>query len=297
MVIGSHVHQAGSFVCKDYGRFDFTHYEKVTNEQLKEVERLVNEQIALNVPVVTELMDIEDAKKTGAMALFDEKYDDVVRVVSMGEFSKELCGGTHVSNTSELGIFKIISEESIGSGIRRITSKTNFGAYLETLAQQEMLEQAADSLKIKTITQVNEKVDGLIAENARLNKVIAELKDKLAAASSAELTSKAVEVNGLKMLVEPIENGELKPMAEQLVNKLKDAVVVLYSNKDGKISFAAGCSKSAIAAGYNAGKLVKTIAQACGGNGGGKPELAQAGGKDAAKLPEAIAMAKNLLGM
>ncbi len=296
-VLGSHVHQAGSFVCKDYGRFDFTHYEKVTSEQLKEVERLVNEQIALNVEVVTELMDIEDAKNTGAMALFDEKYDDVVRVVTMGDFSKELCGGTHVSNTSELGIFKIISEESIGSGIRRITSKTNFGAYLETLSQQEMLEQAADSLKINNISQVNEKVDGLIAENARLNKVIAELKDKLAAASSAELAGKAVQVNGLMMLVEPIENGELKPMAQQLVDKLKDGVVVLYNNKDGKISFAVGCSKSAVAAGYNAGKLVKTIAQACGGNGGGKPELAQAGGKDADKLPEAIATAKSLLGM
>jgi len=296
-VVGSHVHQAGSYVCKDYGRFDFTHFEKVSEEQIKEIEKIVNQQIAANVPVVTELLDIEAAKKTGAMALFDEKYDDIVRVVSMGDFSKEFCGGTHVSSTSEVGLFKIVSEESVGSGIRRITTKTNYGAYLETLAQQEMLEKAAVALKVKTINAVNEKVDALLVENASLNKTIAELKDKLNASASEGLVKEAVEKDGLKILVKKHEgqSAELKPLALQLVEKLHDAVVVLYTDDGEKQLFCAGCSASAITKGYNASNIVKAMATVCGGNGGGKPDIASAGGKDSSKVNEAVKTVKELL--
>ncbi len=296
-VVGSHVHQAGSYNCKDYGRFDFTHYEKVTNEQLKAIERIVNEQISLKLPVVTQLLEIEEAKATGAMALFDEKYDDIVRVVSMGEFSKEFCGGTHVSNTSEIGLFKIVSEESVGSGIRRITSKTNFGAYLEMVNQQAMLEKAANSLKVNSIAKVNEKIDTLLADNADLNKTIGELKNKLAAAESEEILKEAVENDGLKMLIKQVEiaSNEVKPMAEQLVNKLHDAVVLLYTNANGKVMFCAGCSASAIAKGYSASAIVKLAAQTCGGNGGGRNEIASAGGKDASKLADAVDAVKTML--
>jgi len=213
-VVGSHVHQAGSFNCKDYGRFDFTHYEKVTAEQLKEVERLVNEQIALNVPVITECLDIEAAKKTGAMALFDEKYDDIVRVVSMGDFSKEFCGGTHVSTTSEIGVFKIVSEESVGSGIRRITSKTSSGAYAEFLAQQQMLEGLAATLKLNSVNKVPEKIDTLLADNSALQRTIAELKQKIAASESEAILKEAVETDGIKVLIKKVEmaSNEVKPL-------------------------------------------------------------------------------------
>ena len=296
-VVGSHVHQAGSFVCADYGRFDFTHFEKVTDQQLKEIERLVNEQIAKNIPVTTELMDINAAKASGAMALFDEKYDDVVRVVSMGDFSKELCGGTHVANTSEIGLFKIVSEESIGSGIRRITSKTSLGAYKETLAQQKQLEDLAKALKITNTAAVNEKVSNLIQENSAQAKLINELKDKLSAADSAELLKQAVDLDGLKVLVAKVdnENGELKGLVDQLINKLHDGIVLLANDRDGKQMFVAGCSDSAVAKGYKAGDLIRLACTTCGGNGGGKPTMASGGGKDSSQLNAALQAVKTLL--
>jgi alanyl-tRNA synthetase len=295
-VVGSHVNQAGSFVCKDYGRFDFTHYEKLSDSQIKEIERLVNEKISKKLKVVTELMSIDEAKKTGAVALFDEKYDDVVRVVSMGDFSKELCGGTHVANTSEVGIFKIVSEESIGSGIRRITSKTNFKAYEEYLSLQQLLESLADDLRVNSITKVSEKLQQVLKENSELNKTINELKDKLSVFTSEELIKEAVETDGLKVVIAKVDvdNSELKILAQTLVEKLKDGIAFVYTVNSGKILFAAACSKSAIAKGIKASDLVKTAAVICGGNGGGRPDSASAGGKDVSKLSEAINKIKEM---
>ncbi|MGI6581439.1 MAG: alanine--tRNA ligase [Erysipelotrichaceae bacterium] len=295
-VIGSHVNQAGSYVCKDYGRFDFTHYEKLSDSQIKEIERLVNEKISNKLAVVTELMSIEEARKSGAVALFDEKYDDEVRVVSMGEFSKELCGGTHVANTSEVGIFKIISEESIGSGIRRITSKTNYKAYEEYLALQQLLESLAIALKVNSITKVSEKLQQLLKENNDLNKTINELKDKLSVFASEDLVKEAIEAEGLKVIISKVnvDSSELKTLAQTLVEKLRDGVAFIYSLNDEKVLFTAACSQSAIAKGIKASDLVKTAAVICGGNGGGRPDLASAGGKDIDKLAEALNKVKEI---
>ncbi|HPX32525.1 MAG TPA: alanine--tRNA ligase [Erysipelotrichaceae bacterium] len=295
-VIGSHVNQAGSYVCKDYGRFDFTHYEKLSDSQIKEIERLVNEKISNKLAVVTELMSIEEARKSGAVALFDEKYDDEVRVVSMGEFSKELCGGTHVANTSEVGIFKIIFEESIGSGIRRITSKTNYKAYEEYLALQQLLESLAVALKVNSITKVSEKLQQLLKENNDLNKTINELKDKLSVFASEDLVKEAIEAEGLKVIISKVDvdSSELKTLAQTLVEKLKDGVAFIYSLNDEKVLFTAACSQSAIAKGIKASDLVKTAAVICGGNGGGRPDLASAGGKDIDKLAEALNKVKEI---
>ena len=297
-VIGDHVHQAGSFVGPDYGRFDFTHYEKVTDEQLKEIEAIVNRNIAEGYNVVTEVMDIEEAKKTGAMALFDEKYEDMVRVVTMGDASKEFCGGTHVSNTSEIGIFKIVSEESIGSGIRRITSKTSFAAYEEFLAQQQELEEMAKALKLTSISTVKGKVNQLISENAELSRNLSQLKGQLSSAKSAEMAREAENINGLNVLIKKVnaEAGEVKSLAETLNSKLENGAVLLAAVEDGKVVFAAACSPAAISKGITASNLVKTAAVECGGNGGGRPDLASAGGRDASKVDSAFTKVRSLLG-
>ncbi|MBR2791576.1 MAG: alanine--tRNA ligase, partial [Erysipelotrichaceae bacterium] len=296
-IIGDHVHQAGSFVCPDYGRFDFTHYEKVTNEQLKAIEAKVNEYICAGYPVVTEVMDIESAKKTGAMALFDEKYDDMVRVVTMGDASKEFCGGTHVANTAQIGVFKIISEESIGSGIRRITSKTSFAAYEEFEKQQQMLEEIARMLKVTSIGGVVNKVAQLAGENTELSRTIGQLKTQLTNAQSADMAKNAEKIGDLNVLITKadVETGELKGLAETLNSKLENGVVLVYGVSDGKVVFASACSKAAIAKGITASNIVKTAAQACGGNGGGRPDLASAGGKDATRISEALRLVKELL--
>ncbi|MGI6608825.1 MAG: alanine--tRNA ligase [Erysipelotrichaceae bacterium] len=295
-VVGTHVNQAGSFVCKDYGRFDFTHYEKLSDSQIKEIERLVNEKISEKLKVVTEMMPVEEAKKSGAVALFDEKYDDEVRVVSMGDFSKELCGGTHVANTSEVGIFKIISEESIGSGIRRITSKTNFKAYEEYLSLQQLLESLAVELKVNSVSKVREKLQQLLKENNDLNKTISELKEKLSSFTSEDLIKEAIKADGLNIIITKVEidNSELKTLARTLVEKLKDGVAFIYSVEDEKILFTAACSQSAISKGIKASDLVKTAAVICGGNGGGRPDLASAGGKDISRIKEALNKVKEI---
>jgi alanyl-tRNA synthetase len=298
-VVGSHVHQAGSFVCADYARFDFTHFEKVSAQQLKEIEKLVNEEIAKALPVVTDLMDLEKAKTSGAMALFDEKYDDVVRVVSMGDFSKELCGGTHVANTSEIGLFKIVSEESIGSGIRRITSKTSLGAYQEVMAQQQLLEEAAAALKVTNFNAINEKIRNLQQDNASLNKTISELKNKLSAAEGEEMLNKAEEKDGLKFLIAQVDNdsSELKNLADQLISKLHEGVVLIYNDRDNKQMFVASCSEKAIEKGFKAGDIIKKACTICGGNGGGRPNMATGGGKDSSKVAEAVSEVRALLGL
>ena len=290
MVVGEHVHQAGSYLNDEYLRFDFTHFEKVTPEQLRKIEDLVNAWIAAKLPVTTEVMDIESAKKTGAMALFDEKYGAEVRVVTMGEVSKEFCAGTHVANTSEIGIFKILSEESIGSGTRRITSCTSLGAYQEFLKEEETLNQVAELLKCGSVTLVVSKLQQLLEEHKALQVLNSEQNQKLLALEANDILNSYRPFNNLNVLVREVKNSDankLKSMADNLKVKVENDITFLYTVNDGKAVFVCHCSAEANKQGYRAGDLVKEAAQLCGGNGGGRPDMAQAGAKETASLKEA----------
>ena len=290
-VIGSHIHQAGSYNCPDYLRFDFNHYEKVTNEQLAEVEALVNRYIADSYPVTKEVMPIEEAKKLGAMALFNEKYGDTVRVVTMGDVSKEFCAGCHVNNTAEIGMCKIISEESIGSDVRRITAKTKLAAYEEFASEHTMLENIAASAKQKSIKAIDEKVDNAYKQMKDLQKEIANLKNQIFALKSSDWEKDIVEVGSVHALIKKVEGMDANALKDIVSNlKAKDAnVVCFFANVNGdKVVFVSGAGKEAVAKGVHCGKLVKAAAQVCSGNGGGKPDMAQAGGKDASKVQEAL---------
>lgn len=296
-VVGSHIHQAGSYVCAQYARFDFTHFEKLTYQQIREVERLVNEQISKNLKVVTDLMDIESAKNSGAMALFDEKYDDVVRVVKMGDFSKELCGGTHVGSTGEIGIFKIVSEESVGSGIRRITSKTNYSAYQETVKQQDLLLNIADILKVNSEAKIIEKLQQFMKESEQRSQIIKQLKEKMASSTLDDLLKQSKNINGYNVVIKKIEgdSSQMKPMASQLAEKLEKSVILLYAVNEGRITFVASCSKDAIQQGMKANNVVKLASSITGGNGGGKDDVASAGGKDVTKINQAVEAVEELI--
>ena len=294
-VLGDHVAQAGSYNCPDYGRFDFTHFEKPTDEELHEVERLVNEKINEDLPVTTEVLSLEDAKNTGATALFDEKYGDTVRVVSMGDFSKEFCGGTHVANTGDLGVFRIVSEESVGSGIRRITCETKMKAYEAFKKEEDYLHEAAALLKMKNWEGLKDRITKLLDENAALRKEVAEANSKAMAANADAEAAKAEEINGLSCLflaLKDFDSANMKNYAETLRNKMKNGFVFLANDAGGKVVFVAASSKEAIAKGAKAGDIVKAVAQLCGGNGGGRPDMAQAGGKDASKIEESIRLVK-----
>lgn len=299
-VVGSHIAQAGSFVSDEYLRFDFTHYEKVNEQQLEEIEKIVNRFISSHYDVSINHMPIEEAKASGAMALFDEKYGDVVRVVTMGDVSKELCGGCHVHNTQEIGVLKIVAEESIGSGIRRITAKSGFSAY-EMFHEEELtLKKIAEMLKLKSLHNVDEKVASLLEEEASLRRLNAQLNNKIMMAEANAMISQMQEVDGLHVLVKTLDHVDgsaLKDMASSLKNSVTGSVIFLASTNDKNIVFACGADKSAVAKGIHCGNLVKEAAQICGGNGGGRPDLAQAGGKSMEKLEEAIKTIKNKLGL
>lgn len=290
-VVGSHIHQAGSYNCADYLRFDFNHYEKVSDEQLAQVEDLVNEYIAAGYPVTKEIMDIEEAKKSGAMALFNEKYGDRVRVVTMGDVSKEFCAGCHVNNTSEIGVCKIISEESVGSDVRRITAKTKLAAYNEFAQEHRMLENIAMSAKQKTIKDIDHKVAQSYEQMKELQKEIANLQNQMFALKAKDWANDIEDWGAIHVLIKEVEGMDAKALKDIVSNtKAQDEkVVCFFVNKNhGKLVFVAGAGKEAVAKGVHAGKLVKAAAQICQGNGGGKPDMAQAGGKDASKVEEAL---------
>ena len=297
-VLGDHIHQAGSFNCPEYLRFDFNHFEKVTPEQLSEVERLVNEYISACLPVTKEVMPIEEARKSGATALFNEKYGDVVRVVTMGDVSKEFCAGCHVNNTSEIGVCKIISEESIGSDARRITAKTKFAAYEEYAHEHEMLENIASSAKQKGIKNIDEKVDNAYSQMHDLQKEIDNLKNQIFALKSKEWASDAKDFGKVNVLIKQVSGMDANALKD-IVSNLKaqdEKIVCFFANTNGeKVVFVAGAGKEAISNGVNAGQLVKAAAQICSGNGGGKPDMAQAGGKNSSKVSEAIESVTNTL--
>ena len=278
-VLGDHIAQAGSYVCKDYARFDFSHYEKVNDEQLAEVERLVNEYIVAELPVITDVLSIDDAKKTGAIALFDEKYGDTVRVVSMGDVSKEFCGGTHVDNTSRLGSFKILSEESIGSGIRRIESVTKLKAYEEFNAQQEKLAELKNLLKLKNSDMLKDRIQQMKNENDALGQELKSLKEKLINEEANALLNKAKDNGKFKYLLLSLHDyqNDLKEYATSIRNKLDGGFVFVLNEKEEKTSIIACAGNKAVENGIMCGKIISQIASIHDGKGGGKPDLAQGG--------------------
>ncbi|MEI8594817.1 alanine--tRNA ligase [Photobacterium sp. Hal280] len=287
--LGEHVTQKGSLVKPDGLRFDFSHLESVKPEQLRKIERIVNEQIRLNHVIETNVMDIESAKSKGAMALFGEKYDDEVRVLSMGDFSTELCGGIHARQTGDIGLFKIVSEGGIAAGIRRIEAVTGEGAIALLHEQDSLLAETASLVKSDSAS-VAIKVNALVAHSKQLEKEIQQLKDKLAAQESADLIHQVQEINGTKVLIAKLDgadNKALRGMVDELKNKLGSGVVVLGNVSDGKVGLIAGVTKDVIAK-VKAGDLVNMVAQQVGGKGGGRPDMAQAGGTDAGALPAAL---------
>ncbi len=278
-VLGDHIAQAGSYVCKDYARFDFSHYEKVSEEQLSEVEKLVNQYIIEELPVVTEVLSIDDAKKTGAIALFDEKYGDTVRVVSMGDVSKEFCGGTHVQNTTQLGSFKILSEESIGSGIRRIESVTKMKAYEKAEMQQKKLEDLKDLLKLKNSDMIKDRILQMKNDNDALNQELNLLKTKLINEEADNLIGKAKDNGRFRYLLLSLEDysNDLKEYAVSIRNKLDGGFVFVVNKKAERSSIIACAGEKALAGGIVCGKIISQIASMHNGKGGGKPDLAQGG--------------------
>ncbi|OAN12605.1 alanine--tRNA ligase [Photobacterium jeanii] len=288
-LLGEHVAQKGSLVKADSLRFDFSHLEGVKPEQLREIERVVNEQIRLNHAIETNVMDIEAAKEKGAMALFGEKYDDEVRVLSMGEFSTELCGGIHANNTGDIGLFKIVSEGGIAAGIRRIEAVTGSAAIEALHAQEALLAETASLVKSDAASVAN-KVSALVAHSKQLEKEIQQLKDKLAAQEGADLINQAQEINGVKVLVSKLDgadNKALRGMVDELKNQLGSGIVVLGNVNGDKVGLIAGVTKD-LTGKVKAGELVNLVAQQVGGKGGGRPDMAQAGGTDAAALPAAL---------
>ena len=296
-VLGTHVEQAGSFQDGERTRFDFSHFSAMTADELAKVEAIVNEKISEAIPVETAVMTQDEAKKTGAMALFGEKYGEKVRVVSMGDFSKELCGGTHVKNTGEISAFKIISESGVAAGVRRIEAITGDNVFAYYAKLEEELNQAAKVVK-STPANLVDRLEHLMAELKSLQSENESLKSKAAKDALGDVMDQVVEVKGVKLLatsVDGVDMNGLRDLGDQLKEKLGDGVVVIASACDGKVNLIAMATDSAMAAGAHAGNLIKAIAAKVGGGGGGRPNMAQAGGKNPAGIPDAIAEVKNAL--
>ena len=297
MVLGTHVEQAGSSVNEDRLRFDFTHFSALTPEEIKKVEEIVNEQIQKNLAVKVENMPIEEARKTGAAALFGEKYGDIVRVVSMGDFSIEFCGGTHVSNTGVITAFKIISETGVAAGVRRIEALTAKGLMNYYSELEEKLHRAAKLLKASP-DKLEEKITHVLAESKELRAEVESLKSKLAKDAMGDVTDQITEVKGLSLLaarIEGVDMNGLRELGDQMKEKLGEGVIVLASAVDGKVSLMAMATEGAVKQGAHAGNLIKGIASLVGGGGGGRPNMAQAGGKNPAGIDEAIGKVKEVL--
>lgn len=296
-VLGSHVEQKGSLVTPDRLRFDFAHFSAMTDEEIAEVEAIVNAEITKALPVVTQVMNIEEAKATGAMALFGEKYENDVRVVSMGEFSKELCGGTHVDNTAKITTFKIVSEAGVAAGVRRIEALTGEGVFAYYKDIENTLALAAKTAKATPATLV-EKIEHMLADMKAMQSEIESLKSKAAKDALGDVMNQVTEVNGVKLLatsVEGVDMNGLRDLGDQLKEKLGEGVVVIASSANDKVNLIAMATDEAMAKGAHAGNLIKGIAALVGGGGGGRPNMAQAGGKNPAGIPNAIAKAAEVL--
>lgn len=293
-VLGEHVNQAGSLVQGDRLRFDFSHFGQVKPEELDKIEEIVNEKIWKSIPVVIENKKIDEAKAMGAMALFGEKYGEIVRVVQVGNYSIELCGGCHVSNTSEIGLFKIVSESGIGAGTRRIEAVTGAAAYKLLTDQIAILKDAAEKIKANP-KDLPVRIEGLLGEMKELQRENESLKAKLGNIEAGNLVNEVKEMNGVKLLaakVQATDMNNLRNMVDDLKKKLGSAVIVLGSVQGEKVNLIAGVTEDLIAKGYHAGKLIKEVASRCGGGGGGRPDMAQAGGKNPAQLDSALNFAE-----
>lgn len=290
LIVGEHVQQAGSFVSDEYMRFDFTHFEKVDDKKLKAIETMVNEAIFNANPVTFALLPIAEAKAQGAMALFSEKYDAIVRVVTMGDVSKELCGGCHVNNTQELGLFKIVSEESIGSGIRRITARTGSHAYQDFVVYQAQLETIASYYKANSIHNIEDRVEHGLVELSETKQALGQAKQKLAALEAKVLSHEFTDQDGYQILIKRIDQNSdhLRLLIESLKKENPNRIIFFASNDQGKALFVAYVGPELNKQGIRAGDLVKEAALLTSGNGGGRPDFAQAGGKDVSKLGDAL---------
>jgi alanyl-tRNA synthetase len=288
-VLGDHVQQKGSLVDPDKLRFDFSHFQPLTKQEIRAIEDRVNAQILANIPTRAEVMSIEDAKETGAMMLFGEKYGDRVRVLHIGSESVELCGGTHVARSGDIGPFKIILETGVASGVRRIEAVTGTAALHRFQSVEEQLDRLADTLKTSR-DELPPRVEQLQKQQKQLEKQLEQLKGKLAAQAGGDLAARAVEVGGIKVLAAELEGADIKTLrdtVDQLKNKLGSAAVVLGSRGDGKLTLIAGVTKGETGR-IKAGDLVNAVAQQCGGRGGGRPDMAQAGGSQPENLPAAL---------
>ena len=296
-VLGNHIAQAGSYVCKDYARFDFNHFEKISEDDLRKIENLVNEYIQSDLPVCTEVLDIEEAKKTGAVALFDEKYEDKVRVVSMGDVSKEFCGGTHAVNTGELGLFEIVSEESVGSGIRRIECKTKMAAYHDFKGYEDMLNSYKQCLGLKNINMIADRINALKSENAELNAKLNAMRQKLMNADADALVLNAKQVNDFNYIIYHTHDLEynLRDYAIMLRNKLNGGFVFILNETADKYQFIAASGEKALASGKKAKEMVVMASKLAGGKGGGKPDCAQAGGINGGNASEILSAIEKAL--
>lgn len=297
IVLGTHVEQAGSYQDNERTRFDFSHFQAMTADEIARVEQIVNDEIAAALPVETAIMSVDEAKKTGAMALFGEKYGEKVRVVSMGDFSKEFCGGTHVKNTSEITAFKIISESGVAAGVRRIEALTGDNVFAYYKHMEEELNTAAKTVKA-TPANLVERLEHLMAEMKALQSENESLKSKAAKDALGDVMDQVTEVKGIKLLaasVDGVDMNGLRELGDQLKEKLGEGVVVLASANEGKVNLIAMATDGAMKQGAHAGNLIKAIAAKVGGGGGGRPNMAQAGGKNPAGIPDAIAEAQNAL--
>ena len=297
IVLGNHVEQAGSSNNDKHLRFDFTHFSAMTPEEIQQVENIVNEEISAGLPVLTKVMNIEDAKKTGAMALFGEKYGDNVRVVSMGDFSKELCGGTHVANTANIALFKIISETGVAAGVRRIEALTGQGVIEYYNKVEAELNAAVSAAKCES-SQLVKRIEGLQDEIKELQRENDKLKNQMAKDAMGDVMDKVVEVGGVKLLAVKLDNVDmngLRNLGDQLKAKLGEGVIALASAVDGKVNLITMATDGAMAKGAHAGNLIKAIAGHVGGGGGGRPNMAQAGGKNPQGIDAALEEAKNIL--
>jgi alanyl-tRNA synthetase len=289
-VLGDHVAQKGSLVNDQYLRFDFSHPQALTAGQIRAVEQIVNEQVRRNLPITTRIMDLEAARNTGAMALFGEKYDAEVRVLTMGDFSTELCGGTHASRTGDIGLFRIISESGTAAGVRRIEAMTGEGALANLFQQNDVIHDLAQLVKGDS-KNLTDKVKALLERTRLLEKELQQLKSQQAAQESASLTDNVKIINGVKVLVSKLDNIEpkmLRTMVDDLKNQLGSAVIVLATVADDKVSLIAGVTKD-LTDRIKAGELISHLAGLVGGKGGGRPDMAQAGGTDVSALPAALA--------
>jgi alanyl-tRNA synthetase len=296
-VLGTHVNQAGSLVQEGRLRFDFTHFGSISSEELEKIEEIVNEKVWANIPVEKMVKNINEAKAMGAMALFGEKYGETVRVVKVGDYSLELCGGCHVNNTAEIGLFKIVSESGIGAGTRRIEAVTGENAYRLMNGQLQLLKETAAKLKTN-IKDVPQRIDALSDQIRELQKEKESLAAKLGNMEAGSLVDDVQMINGVSVIAKKVNDMDmngLRSIVDDLKNKLQSGIVILGAENQGKVNIVAGVTKDLVSKGYHAGKLVKEVAVRCGGGGGGRPDMAQAGGKDPEKLEEGIDSAVELI--